>query len=131
LFVESHSTTIPTAPVLAWLISSSGVKVPGVGEAAILTAYVPLNVVAEAAEPAAFWGSLIKLIFLKSFAAVKSPELELSVPSYDVFNITKNPPNSSIAFLPWPPFGKIITSNSAPEPAPPAFVAASMSAFLI
>ena len=104
---------------------------PGVGELAILTAYVALNVAAEAAEPAALLGFLIKVIFLKSFAAVKSPELEASVPSSVVFNITKKPPNSSTALKPWPPFGGIITSNSAPDPAPPAFVAASISAFLI
>ena len=32
LFVESYSTTLPTAPVDAWLISSSAVNVPDTEE---------------------------------------------------------------------------------------------------
>ena len=51
------------------MISSSAVNVPGVGELAILIAYVPLSVAAEAAVPLALFGSLIKVIFLKSFTA--------------------------------------------------------------
>ena len=39
-----------------------------------------------------------------------------------VFIITKKPPNSSIAFLPCPPFGSIITSNSEPDKEPPPAV---------
>ena len=112
MFAVSHSTTFPTAPVEACVIFSSTTYAPETP--VILIAIVPLKVVAAAAEPAAF-GSLIKLIFLKSFATVTSPELPLYVPSSEVFNITKNPPNSSTAFLPWPPFGGIITSNTAPD----------------
>ena len=63
MFVESHSTTLPVAPVLAWLISSSTVNVPGVGEEAILIAFVNLAVLVVTAE-LDFVGSLNKQIFL-------------------------------------------------------------------
>ena len=49
LFVASYSTTFPTAPVVAWFISSSAVKEPGVPVSN--TAFVPLKVVALAADP--------------------------------------------------------------------------------
>ena len=66
MFVESHSTTLPTAPVVAWLISSSGTKVPGVGEEAILTAFVNLAVLAVTAEAAILIGlELIQTVTLK------------------------------------------------------------------
>ena len=119
MFELSHSTTLPTAPVEAWFISSSAVNVPD-GEVTNI-AFVPLNVVALAAEPPDSI-SLIKTTFLKSLAVVKSPVLPDSEASKFVFNITKKPPNSSIAFLPWPPFGSIITSNSAPDKEPPPAV---------
>ena len=114
MFVESHSTTLPVAPVLAWLISSSVVKVPGVGLEAILIAFVNLVVLVVTAA-FDFLGFLNNAIFLKSFTAEKSPELALSVPSKLVFIITKKAPNSSCAFAPCPPLGGIITSNSEPD----------------
>ena len=73
MFVESHSTTLPVAPVVAWLISSSTVNVPGVGDPAILIAFVNLAVLELTAE-FDFVGSLNKTIFLKSLTAEKSPE---------------------------------------------------------
>ena len=85
MFVASHSTTLPTAPVDAWFNSSSTENVPETLDK--LIAFVALNVVAEAAEPPDY-GSLTKVIFLKSFATEKSFELPLSVPSRDVFIIT-------------------------------------------
>ena len=85
LLVESHSTTLPTAFVDAWLISSSIVNDPDI--LVKLTALVALKVVAEAAEPPDL-GSLIKVIFLKSFATVKSLVFEVSYPSSEAFIIT-------------------------------------------
>ena len=87
---------------------------PGVGDPAILIAFVNLAVFEVTAEDDLV-GSLNKAIFLKSFTAETSPELALSVPSKLVFNITKKAPNSSTAFAPCPPLGGIITSNSAPD----------------
>ena len=63
--------------------------------------------------------SLNKNTFLKSFATVKSPEFADSLPVNVVFNITKKPPNSSIAFAPCPPLISIMQSNSAPDNEPP------------
>ena len=63
MFELSHSTTLPTAPVVAWLISSSTVKLPD-GEL-IFIALVTLKVVPVAADPFEL-GSLSKTIFLKS-----------------------------------------------------------------
>ena len=64
-----------------------------------LIAFVALKVVAVAADPPDV-GSLNNATLLKSFAADTSEPDPDSTPSNDVFNMTKNPPNSLIAFLP-------------------------------
>ena len=81
------------------MISSSTVNVPGVGDPAILIAFVNLAVF-EVTAADDFVGSLNNAIFLKSNTAEKSPEFPDSVHSKLVFIITKKAPNSSFAFAP-------------------------------
>ena len=108
------------------VIFSSATKVPA--PELNLIAFVPLKVVALAAEPPDL-GSLIKATLLKSFCVAKSPELAVSAPSKEVLSIIKKAPNSSNGSEPCPPFGSAITSISAPDKLPPP--AALISATLI
>ena len=77
MLVLSHSTTLPIAPVVVWVIFSSIVNEP---EAlASKTDFTALNVVAVAAEPPDL-GSLIIHTRLKSLVVLKSPEFDVSAP---------------------------------------------------